>query len=217
MDPILVNRFNELKKEADNIEASKIVDQSEYIPKYAINGNRLLTWRVKVRNLISIACGQKSEHYIQFLEEEKPDSFSNYHDIFLRLRAVFSAAKEDFEGGYLITLKNLIQAEVFSTELDQARELLESGYLTPAAVVAGVVLETKLRQLCSSRGIPEGKLDRMNADLAKSGLYTLLVQKRITALADIRNNAAHGQPDKFNESDVQDFISYVERFSADYT
>jgi hypothetical protein len=54
-----------------------------------------------------------------------------------------------------------------------------------AAVIAGTVLETALRQLC---------LDRMNADLAKAGVYNSLMQKRITALAAIRNRAAHGKP-----------------------
>ena len=35
------------------------------------------------------------------------------------------------------------------------------------------------------------------------------MQKRITALADIRNNAAHGHPEQFRDNDVSDMISYV--------
>jgi hypothetical protein len=62
-----------------------------------------------------------------------------------------------------------------------------------AAVIAGTVLETALRQLC---------LDRMNADLAKAGVYNSLMQKRITALAAIRNRAAHGKPNEFTRDDV---------------
>lgn len=56
----------------------------------------------------------------------------------------------------------------------------------------------------------------MNADLAKAAVYTLLVQKRITALADVRNNAAHGHPDKFAAGDVEDLINYTGRFAADH-
>ena len=37
------------------------------------------------------------------------------------------------------------------------------------------------------------KLGTMNAGLAKQGVYNKLTQKRITALADIRNKAAHGE------------------------
>jgi len=78
------------------------------------------------------------------------------------------------------------------------------------------VLETTLRQLCTDKGIPVGKLDRMNSDLAKAGAYNLLVQKRINALADIRNNAAHGHPDQFKDSDVSDIILYVKTFISEY-
>ncbi|EGH05545.1 hypothetical protein PSYAE_27014, partial [Pseudomonas amygdali pv. aesculi str. 0893_23] len=73
---------------------------------------------------------------------------TNY-GILKQLRAVFLAVKEDFEGGHLNSLRNLVQAEVFTSELDQAEELLKSGYATAAAVIAGVVLETTLRDLCS--------------------------------------------------------------------
>jgi hypothetical protein len=51
-----------------------------------------------------------------------------------------------------------------------------------------------------------------NADLAKSGAYTVLVQKRITALADIRNNAAHGRPDQFTDRDVDQMMDSIENF-----
>ena len=60
------------------------------------------------------------------------------------------------------------------------------------------------------------KLDRLNADLAKAGSYDKLVQKRITALADIRNNADHGHFDKFSTIDVEDMVKWVRNFSADH-
>jgi hypothetical protein len=39
----------------------------------------------------------------------------------------------------------------------------------------------------------------MNAALAKAGKYNKLMQKRITALADIRNSAAHGNFNQFTQ------------------
>jgi hypothetical protein len=83
-------------------------------------------------------------------------------------------------------------------------------------VVAGVVLETGLRELCIRHNISEGKLDKMNADLAKAGAYNLLKQKSITALAQIRNDAAHGKPDQFKDEDVRSMIADVGRFLADH-
>jgi len=95
---------------------------------------------------------------------------------------------------------------VFDSELEQASALFQAGYKLPAAIVAGVVLETSLRELCDQEGLPHGKLDKMNADLAKEGKYNKLQQKRITALADIRNSAAHGKPQEFTDQDVLDMI-----------
>ena len=57
---------------------------------------------------------------------------------------------------------------------------------------------------------------RLNADLARAAVYDKLVQKRITALADIRNNSDHGHFDKYTAEDVEDMIKWVKRFSADY-
>ena len=70
------------------------------------------------------------------------------------LKVVFLAAKEDYEGGYLRSILSLVHAELFDDELEQARELLASGYTVAAAIVARVVLETTLRTLCVNNGIP---------------------------------------------------------------
>ena len=56
------------------------------------------------------------------------------------------------------------------------------------------------------------KMDTMNADLAKQGVYNKLMQKRITMLADIRNKAAHGEWDKFTKADVEDMLRGVRQF-----
>jgi hypothetical protein len=139
------------------------------------------------------------------------------------LTQAFLAAKEDYEGGYLRSIRSLVHAELFDDELEQARELLAYGYKVAAAVVARVVLETTVRTLCDDRNLPtktpDGKplkLERMNADLAKAGVYNVMVQKRITLLADIGNKAAHGETEAFQDADVVDMITQVERFIGDY-
>jgi len=132
------------------------------------------------------------------------------------MKAVFMAAKEDFEGGYLTSIRSLVQAEVFDSELEQAEELVKSGYVVAAAVIAGVVLETALRELCDRSEISYGSLNKMNADLTKAGVYNKLVQKRITALADIRFCAAHGKLAEFTTQHVSTMIRDVGGFLADH-
>jgi uncharacterized protein (UPF0332 family) len=109
----------------------------------------------------------------------------------------------------------LIEAEVFDDFLEQAEHLLGSSYYQPAVVVIGSVLEDGLRKLCLKHEIPlpaKPMLDTMNADLAKRGVYNKLTQKRVTALADIRNKAAHGEWDEFTKHDVEDMLRSVRQF-----
>lgn len=215
MNQKLAKRFSELSEQIDAVGASEHSVNSEMFGvKNYVDGEALLEWKVKAKNLIVKVCGESSEHYKAFLESEKTRSYETNLNQFKRVRSVFLAAKEDFEGGYLTSFKTLVQSEVFDNELEQAQELLKSGYHAAAAVIAGVVLETGLRELCTRQGIDHGKLDKMNADLAKAGVYNKLHLKRITALADIRNSAAHGKPDEFTKDDVQMMIRDVEQFLA---
>jgi hypothetical protein len=209
-------RFQELCQQADAIEASKRFKHQPYEGHF-IDQNELINWSVKVRHLLSAVCGPKSEHFKQFVTCENAGMYITNHEIFLKLRAVLEAAKEDYEGGYLNSLKLLVQAEVFDSELEQASELLSSGYVPAAAVTAGVVLEAGLREMCVDNALPIGKLDKMNADLAKADVYNKLVQKQITALADIRNSAAHGHYDRFSKTDVANMINEVQRILATRT
>lgn len=208
----LKKRFGELIEQADAVAATKQTKRSQYSGSYEeVDSDLLLGWCVKARNLLATACGRESEHFKSFVAAEEIQSFEHNPAMLGRVRSVFLAAKEDFEGGYLSSVRNLVQAEVFSTELEQARELLSAGYRLPAAVICGVVLETNLRSLCEARSLSIGKMDKMNADLAKAGQYNLLVQKRITALAAIRNSAAHGKSTEFDDADVRSMIEEIEK------
>jgi hypothetical protein len=174
-----------------------------------------LGWRVKAKNLIRSACGTDHDHLDAFIKAEASGDFKGNYSTLKSVRAVFLAAKEDFEGGYLVSVRNLVQAEVAGSEIDQATELWDSGYITAAAVVAGVVLETTLRTLCEANGLPIGKLNKMNDDLVKAGVYNSLKHKSITSLAAVRNSAAHGKTDEFTDQDVKAMIADVQRFAEE--
>jgi len=215
MTKLFGKRFSELESQILALEATKTIKHSDMMGSYpSIDANELLNWVVKAKSLLSNVCGEKSHHMMVFIEAEKPLAYSNNFETLQRVKAVFLAAKEDYEGGYLNTVRNLVQAEVFGSELEQAVELLHAGYASAAAVISGVVLETTIRNLCTDHDITHGKLDKMNADLAKAGVYNSLQQKRITAMAGIRNAAAHGDTAKFNPGDVKGMIDDVERFLA---
>lgn len=213
----LSERFDQLFDEIKQIEATHGKQNSQLTGTIdVIDNEKTLTWKVKSKSLLVTTCGKDSQHYEEFIKAEKLRSYETQWNAFKRMKSVFIAAMDDYKNGYLTSLKNLIQAEVFDSELEQAQELLSSGYKLAAAVIAGVVLETTLRDICLQNNLALGKLDKMNADLAKAGIYNKLQQKRITALADIRNSAAHGKPEEFSDDDVIMMIRDIEQFLAIY-
>jgi hypothetical protein len=214
---IFLQRFQELSEQLKQVEKTETQKQSlmggstyQYIEPHLI-----LNWAVKARTLISNSCGKDSEHYASFVTAEESQSYEDSPTRLKRMGAVFLAAREDFEGGHLNSIRNLVQADLAGGELDQARELFASGYGAAAAVVAGVVLENTLRNLCVKHGLAAGSMNRMNADLAKAGEYNSLVQKRVTSLAAVRNSAAHGKTSEYTIEDVKSMIPEIERFASE--
>ncbi len=179
-----------------------------------VDPGRAVQWGVNCLNLLRRVFGIDSDHYVRFSAEY--GNFSRYTAA-QRALGILKAAKDDYEKGMLFNARVLIEAEVFDDFLEQADHLLQQGYYQPAVVVAGAVLEDGLRKLCDRNDIPlpdAPKLDTMNADLAKRGVYNKLVQKQVTALADLRNKAAHGQWDQFTKADVANMLQQVRAFMA---
>ncbi len=214
MTALFAKRFVELEAQLEAVLGTQITTHYPSIRETVvdIDCDAFLEWRVKAKNLLVKVCGEQSEHYKAFSENEMPVAYGTYQGAAKSVRAVFRAAKEDFDAGLLRTARSLIQAELFSSELEQAKELLRAGHLAASAVVAGVVLETTLRELCDREGIAQGKLDKMNADLAKAGVYNSIVQKKIVANAGVRNAAAHGKTSEYTANDVEQTITSVESF-----
>ena len=214
---VLAKRFFELSEQLEKLgKTNRLTNFSERFGKTEnVDKELLLGWFVKAQNLIEMTCGKDSGHFQSFVKADDTSMLLGNYAKFKNLKAVFLAAKEDFEGGYLVSVRNLIQAEVAGNEIDQATELWDSRYITAAAVIAGVVLETTLRTLCEANGLSIGKLNKMNDDLAKAGVYNSLKHKRVTSLAALRNSAAHGKTDEFTADDVKSMIADVQRFAEE--
>ena len=177
-------------------------------------------WCTSVKNLIEKACGKDSSHYRQI--EDLYDNRNikvGLRDIFLPCMGIIRAAHKDLKAGLLEDTKALITAEVFSDFVEQAEYLLEEGYSLPSAVLVRAVLEDGLRTLCKKNGIllpDRPKLDWMNTELTKAGVYNKNMQKQVTAWAGIGNSAAHGKTDEFTDIDVKNMINGVISFNATY-
>lgn len=217
-DELILKGFAEIKQEAEELARLKTTERGATLfdgsPVYIVPYANFRGWGTRALNLLKRVFGQDSVHF-QELDKIFARS-SGKIEQFEACRAIFLSAEKDYNGGYLFNVKALAKAEVLDDVLEQSKELLDADFKDPACVLAGISLETALKELCSRENIPLGKLDKMNVDLCKAGIYNMAKQKQITAWAELRNKAAHGEWSEYNSNDVKIFCEGVQVFIADY-
>ena len=134
--------------------------------------------------------------------------------------AIARALLNDYDSGSLQSVSSLVRADVFADFAEMAEHLLEEGYKDPAAVIIGSVLEEHLRKLAILRTIDPTfvdakgrtqpkKADVLNSELAAATAYDKTEQKQVTAWLGLRNDAAHGHYDRYNDEQVRLMIAGV--------
>lgn len=216
LDEKILIRIDELIELGKRVLATRKSPMAGHMTSDFVDVQITNQWITSCLSLVARVFGESSPHYLRLQEQfVNYPKWPNVQQAF----GVLLAVKDDFESGSLFSIKRLIEAELFDEFLEQAEHLFKAGYFQPAAVIAGSVLEDGLRKLCEANGIALSsapKLDLMNSELAKKAVYSKLIQKRITALADLRNNAAHGKWGEFEKSDVELMIRDIRDFMAKY-
>lgn len=212
VDKKIIELFEELLELGRKVLATRRAPPPNVMTSDFVDVQLANQWMTSCQSLLSKVFGEGSAHYRR-LSSLFPD-YPKWNHV-SQAFGVLQAAIADYSRGALFDLKRQVEADVFDDFLEQAEHLFALGYFQPAAVLAGCVLEDALRRLCEENGVPlseKPKLDSMNAQLAKQGAYNKLMQKRITALADLRNSAAHGKWDAFDDTDVEAMIRDVRTF-----
>ena len=170
-------------------------------------------WRAQSLSLLGDLLG--AEHvYVTDFEREVDRGYTNSVKAGM---GILKAVCEDLEDGSLTDVRTLVSAEVFTDLLAMAGHLLERGYKDPAASLCGAVLEEGLRRIATNRGVKvreRDDLSALNQKLATKGVYTRLVQKRLTVWTDVRNAADHGKFSEYSKADVAEMHTGVSSFLA---
>lgn len=215
LDERILQRLTELISLGEQVIRTRRPAGRNVIGDDRIDTQLASQWVTSTQSLLSRTFGENSSHFKNY--HSATQGYLTYSPC-VKAMGVLIASKDDFEHGFLFSVRSLVEAELFDDLLEQAEHLLASGYFQPAAVVAGCVLEDGLRRLCIKHSIvlPENTtIDPMNTELAKAAVYNKLMQKRITALADLRNRAAHGRWNEFSKSDVEEMLRQVHSFLAE--
>lgn len=128
--------------------------------------------------------------------------------------AIVEAAKTRFESS-LFEIKQLVQADLFDSELEAARELSKNKFYRAAGAVAGVVLEKHLQQVCEDRSIVVSNknptISDLNELLKANSVIEIPQWRHISLLADIRNLCDHNKKKEPTADQLEDLINGTEK------
>ena len=145
------------------------------------------------------------------------EAFDHIVVVSMRLKTqleILKSAEARFDSS-LFDIRQLVQADVFDSELDACRELAAHRFLRAAGAIAGVILEKHLRQVIGDRGIvvrkTEPTINDFNDHLKKAGLLDVPAWRQIQRLGDIRNLCGHSKHREPNKEEVEELIEGVDR------
>ena len=128
--------------------------------------------------------------------------------------AILKAVEARFESS-LFDIRQLVQADLFDSELDAARELVKNRFARAAGAMAGVVLERHLAQVCANHAIVVTKkaptISDLNDLLRKANVLDVPQWRFIQHLGDIRNLCDHNKAAEPTPAQVEDLVSGVEK------
>jgi hypothetical protein len=130
--------------------------------------------------------------------------------------AILGAVERRFEST-LFDIKQLVQADLFDSEIDAARELAKRGFLRAAGAVAGVVLEKHLAQVLANHNITISKrhpaISDLNDVLKNKDVLDVPAWRGIQRLGDIRNICDHNKHREPTTDEIAELTDGIEKIT----
>lgn len=115
----------------------------------------------------------------------------------------------------LFDIRQLVQADLFDSELEAAEELVRHKFLRAAGALAGVVLERHLGQVCVDHKISLSKkaptIADLNDALKDAAVVDIATWRFVQHLGDIRNLCDHNKNIEPTPDQVKDLVSGVQK------
>lgn len=125
---------------------------------------------------------------------------------------IVKSIEERFQSS-LFEIRKLAQADLFDSELDAAKELVKNKFNRAGGVVAGVVLERHLKEVCANHGLTIRKkatqISELNDKLKAESVIDIPQWRSIQLLGDLRNLCAHDNQPGPTRQQADDLIAGV--------
>jgi hypothetical protein len=126
--------------------------------------------------------------------------------------AIVEAAKARFESS-LFAIRQLLQADLFDSEIEAASHLLKNKFARAAGALAGVVLERHLGEVGSSHNVAlqkkEPTISDLNDALKGASVIDTAQWRFVQHLGDLRNLCDHSKTAEPTGEQVQDLLDGV--------
>ena len=123
--------------------------------------------------------------------------------------AILKAVRARFDSS-LFEIRQLVQADIFDSEIDAARELLKNRFVRAAGAMVGVVLERHLRQVCDDHAVEvrskHPTISTLNDLLKENSVIDVPQWRHISLLSDIRNLCDHSKTTEPTFEQVTDLL-----------
>lgn len=134
-------------------------------------------------------------------------------DIFSQQLNLLKACEKRFESS-LFDIKQLLQADVFDSELEVAKELNKKGFTRAAGAMCGVILEGHFAQVLEKREIKTKKhptINEYNELLKAEHIINMEVFRFIQYLGDLRNKCDHKKEEEPTKDEINGLVQGVEK------
>ena len=115
----------------------------------------------------------------------------------------------------LFDIKQLLQADLFDSEIDAARELCKKGFYRAAGAICGVVIEKHLSEVCIQREVKVSKknpvINDYNQLLKDNDVIDTPTWRYIQRLGDLRNLCDHKKTEEPTEDNIKDLIEGTDK------
>lgn len=115
----------------------------------------------------------------------------------------------------LFDIKQILQADLFDSELDAAQHLNRNGFNRAAGALVGVVIESHLQQVCENHSIKITKKDPtindLNQSLKDNDVIDTPQWRKIQHLGDLRNLCDHKKSKDPTKDQIDELIEGTDK------